>query len=290
MGSAAGRHAAADRADKARNNTMEGGCLANLVKYLLFLTNFLIFGLGLAVCGLGAWVLVDKPSFLNLFEQAKDVCKEACDGFDVTLYTSAAYILVAIAALIVIIAFFGCCGAYKENKCMLGTYFTIILALFIAMVVGAVLGYSGDLEKTIKFPLEEALKKYDDAPGDNQAKGALKTVWNEVQEELKCCGINNVTDWTRNPEQFNFDSPITKPEGCCRKDRNGNALDSNGIKECRESDESTPGNNYYFEGCYTAMKNQVKDNQNILVGVAIGVVVLMFLNMLFSFALCTMVK
>ena len=67
---------------------------------------------------------------------------------------------------------------------MLGTYFTIILALFIAMVVGAVLGYSGDLEKTIKFPLEEALKKYDDAPGDNQAKGALKTVWNEVQEEV----------------------------------------------------------------------------------------------------------
>ena len=66
---------------------------------------------------------------------------------------------------------------------MLGTYFTIILALFIAMVVGAVLGYSGNLEKTIKFPLEEALKKYDDNP-DNQAKGALKTVWNEVQEEV----------------------------------------------------------------------------------------------------------
>jgi len=271
------------------------GCLNKLVKYTLFATNLLIFILGLVVLGLGIWVVVDQPSFFDILDDATKVCDgdPECEEnmkSSISLYASASYILIVISALIVIIAFFGCCGAYKENKCMLGTYFTIILALFIAMVVGAVLGYSGDLEKTIKFPLEEALKKYDDAPGDNQAKGALKTVWNEVQEELKCCGINNVTDWTRNPEQFNFDSPINKPEGCCRKDRNGNALDSNGIKECRESDESAPGNNYYFEGCYTAMKNQVKDNQNILVGVAIGVVVLMFLNMLFSFALCTMVK
>ena len=67
---------------------------------------------------------------------------------------------------------------------MLGTYFTIILALFIAMVVGAVLGYSGNLEDTIKSPLENALNSYDDQPGDNKAKGALKTVWNEVQKEV----------------------------------------------------------------------------------------------------------
>merc|ERR1719192_3109967 len=107
----------------------------------------------------------------------------------ISLYASASYILIVISALIVIVAFFGCCGAYKENKCMLGTYFTIILALFIAMVVGAVLGYSGNLESTIKSPLKNALNSYDDKPGNNPAKGALKTAWNEVQKELKCCGV-----------------------------------------------------------------------------------------------------
>ena len=67
---------------------------------------------------------------------------------------------------------------------MLGTYFTIILALFIAMVAGAVLGYSGDLESTIRDPLLNALNMYDDTPGDSTQKKALKTVWNEVQREV----------------------------------------------------------------------------------------------------------
>jgi hypothetical protein len=27
---------------------------------------------------------------------------------------------------VIVVTFFGCCGAIKENKCMLGTYFTVI--------------------------------------------------------------------------------------------------------------------------------------------------------------------
>jgi len=38
------------------------------------------------------------------------------------------------------------------------------------------------------------------------------------------------------------------------------------------------------------IKDKIDDHQNIVVGVAIGVVVVMFLNMMFSFAMCTMVK
>jgi len=275
------------------------GFLDKLVKYTLFATNLLIFILGLVVLGLGIWVVVAKPSFFEILDEATQVCgdDEKCKEemkASVALYASASYILIVISALIVIISFFGCCGAYKENKCMLGTYFTIILALFIAMVVGAVLGYSGNLESTIKSPLLKALDKYDDTPGENTPKKALKSVWNEVQRELKCCGVDNVKDWTENPDilNFHFTPPINKPEGCCKIDRTDAELNPGEIEECRKSVEAPDAQNakYYFEGCYTAMKNQVKENQNILVGVAIGVVVLMFLNMLFAFALCTMVK
>jgi len=97
---------------------------------------------------------------------------------------------------------------------MLGTYFTIILALFIVMLVGAILGYSGDFEKTIKNPLKKALNEYDDQPGTDDSKQALKSIWNKVQEELKCCGVDGVNDWSSGTG-FNWESNFNKPEGCC---------------------------------------------------------------------------
>lgn len=45
----------------------------------------------------------------------------------ITVYSTAAIILIVVSVIVIIVTFFGCCGAIKENKCMLGTYFTIIL-------------------------------------------------------------------------------------------------------------------------------------------------------------------
>merc|ERR1711935_1023438 len=264
-------------------------CMSSLVKYLLFTTNFLIFALGLAVFGCGIWVLVDQPSFMNLFTQATANLDGLSDNFDITLYTSAAYILLVVSVLVIIIAFFGCCGAWKESKCMLGTYFVLILAMFIVMVVGAVLGYSGDLESIVKSPLEEALAKYNDNP-QNEGMVAYKAAWNEVQAELRCCGVENAADWKL--ADHDFPGSFNKPEGCCKWNMGGTEItDVNEVKACRESSESSEATDprYHFQGCYTLIENTITDNQDIVVGVAIATVVVMFLNMLFAFAMCTMV-
>merc|ERR1711935_50081 len=138
-------------------------CMSSLVKYLLFTTNFLIFALGLAVFGCGIWVLVDQPSFMNLFTQATANLDGLSDNFDITLYTSAAYILLVASVLVIIIAFFGCCGAWKESKCMLGTYFVLILVLLVLVIVGAIMGFTVSLN-AIKEPLENTMKKYKESP------------------------------------------------------------------------------------------------------------------------------
>ena len=68
---------------------------------------------------------------------------------------------------------------------MLATYFTLILAMFIVMVVGVVLGYSGNLENTIRNPLKDALSKYrDDVTEPTDPLYAYKKAWNEVQHEV----------------------------------------------------------------------------------------------------------
>lgn len=277
---------------------MADGCLSNIVKYLLFITNFLIFALAVAVLGCGIWVLVDKPNFLNLFEKAEEAVPDLDGKLDISLYTSAAYIIIVIAVLVAIVSFFGCFGALKESKCMLGTYFVLILALFIVMIVGAVLGYTGDIEESLKGPLNEALTHYKDTAtqADDPTGFAYKQAWNEVQSELKCCAVDNVDDWKRNTNGWESNSPeFNKPEGCCQWMNTTEgwvdiSTNTQAVKDCRSSAMTLPSTKYAFEGCYTSFVSTITDNQQIVVGVAIGVVVVMFLNMLFSFAMCTMVN
>lgn len=257
-----------------------GGCSAKLVKYLLFTSNFLIIVLALAVLGFSIWVLVHKPSFMKLFDEAS---KEYPDvNIDITLYTSAAWILVVVSSLVIIIAFFGCCGAIKMNKCMLGTYFFLILSMFIAMVVGTYLGYTGDLESSIKEPLQKALSKYDPDTDDKKIV-AVRRAWDEVQKGLRCCGIDDYKDW----EDVFKGKDVNKPKGCCGLKRSGEDITSEeNIVTCQKSTET---DTYYFNGCYTAIDDTLSKNQDTILGVTIGAIVIMFLNMLFAFALCTMV-
>ena len=64
------------------------------------------------------------------------------------------------------------------------------------------------------------------------------------------------------------------------------------IQDCREANpnEDDDSVGYYFKGCYTSFKDKMESNQGLVVGLRIAVVVVMFLNILFSFALCMAVK
>ena len=65
--------------------------------------------LGCAILGVGIWVLVDK-NFSKYVDNS--------EHFNM-LYTGA-YVFIAVGVIIMIIGFFGCCGAIRENQCMLG--------------------------------------------------------------------------------------------------------------------------------------------------------------------------
>ena len=85
-----------------------------------------------------------------------------------------------IACAVVLVTFFGCCGAWKVNRCMLGTYFVMILALFICILVGAVIAYTQDLD-FVKSALEETQNQY----GHTDTEGKLITdSWNSFQEDV----------------------------------------------------------------------------------------------------------
>ena len=85
--------------------------------------------------------------------QAKEVVGDDADNLSLNIYTTTTYIFISLSAFVVIVAFFGCCGAWKESKCMLGTYFAFILVLFLMLITGGVLAYAGNLKSSIKAPL-----------------------------------------------------------------------------------------------------------------------------------------
>lgn len=134
--------------------------------------------MGCVVLGIGIFALVDGQALVDILENS---------GGDVTLtvFTSAAVILIVVSIFVVILTFFGCCGAIKENKCMLGTYFTVILVLFIVMIVGAVIGYSQSLSE-VEGALAKSMAKFVDDPEttDDKAKKAITEAWNAVQGDV----------------------------------------------------------------------------------------------------------
>jgi len=265
------------------------GCCANLVKYSLFLTNFLVFVLGCVTLGFGIWIVVDKPSFTDLFENASDVLNDYgadTSGVDIGLYSSAPYILIAVAVIVSLIAFFGCCGAIKENKCMLITYFVIMLAIFIAGIVGVVLTFQGTLEDQIKKPLKDSMDYYKPA-SDATQDVAYRNVWNEIQHELKCCGVDNASDWSVVED---FPSGFNKPEGCCQAIRSTDEPTEAQIEDCRKASPTgdDSASKYYFKGCYTVIVEEIENQQDKIYAASIAIVVVMFLNMLSAFAMCTM--
>ncbi len=65
---------------------------------------------------------------------------------------------------------------------MLGTYFAIILAFFIILIVGAVVGYSQSLVE-LKKPMIDSMAKYNPNDTSTEVK-TLTDAWDKVQTDV----------------------------------------------------------------------------------------------------------
>merc|ERR1719410_300840 len=273
--------------------------IQTMLKFLLIFFNFIIFVVGVVVFGIAVWVIVDAPKFTELFDKTKEVVSPEVDtsALELNIYTSVLYAFLVIAAFFLVVAFFGCCGAWKENKCLLGIYFLIVLTLLIGVMIFGILVYKGDLFDRLETPLYKSLKMYEDNPTgtDEQKmkKEAFKSIWNTVQMEMKCCGVVNADDWRNNVTNPGWTDGKNKPEGCCKwkKDDNGGDKDitsiSSDVAAC-QSTEYTKGaeDMYHFEGCLTKFRNKINENKEIVIWVAIAALLALVATLLVTMAMC----
>jgi len=161
------------------------------VKYLLFGFNLLFSLIGLGLIITGAAVQTKFSAISHIIGDSE---------------LSLAYVLIGIGLIIFIVAFFGCCGAIKENYCMLIT-FTLFIALVFILEVGTIVAgivLKGKISKTVSKGLETSMSKYEKST-------TVQSAWNFIQRQFSCCGAKNYTEW------FQHFKKDLVPNSCCKK-------------------------------------------------------------------------
>jgi len=267
-------------------------CVESLAKWFLLVTNSITFLAALVVLGVSIWILVDQPSFLKVLNVTDDVV----GGFDeLKIYQSATIVLLVVSILVLIVAFFGCCGAAQESRCLLATYFAFDILLLIGTAIAAYFVFTDDLD-SLKKPFMEALKQYDDT-SNNQADKTLVRAWDSFQQDFQCCGVESFKDWSEhNPIFHGPDQSTLYPDTNSKPDYNNkpsnyrwvpeSCCDSTGNQQfCAQHPFSNNG--LYAKGCFQMVVEQIEAHESIVGGIAIGIVVVMVINAIISIYMAT---
>ncbi|XP_048112802.1 tetraspanin-9 isoform X1 [Alosa alosa] len=226
---------------------MARGCLCCL-KYMMFLFNLIFWLCGCGLLGVGIWLSVSQGSFATFSPSFPSL--------------SAANMVIAIGAIVMVTGFLGCLGAIKENKCLLLSFFIVLLVILLAELILLTLFfvYSDKVSENAKQDLKDGLALYN----TNNNIG-LRNAWNIIQAEWKCCGVTGYTDWHEALKEK------VVPDRCCQEH----------YQECGRN--ST--NMFWNRGCYEKVEEWLDDNKNLLWTIAMVILVVQLLGMAFSMTL-----
>ncbi|XP_018581287.1 tetraspanin-2 isoform X1 [Scleropages formosus] len=138
------------------------------VKYLLFIFNFIFWLVGSLVLAVGLWLRFD-PDTTSLLNG---------NGAPETFFIGV-YIVIGAGSLMMLVGFFGCCGAVRESQCLLGSFFTCLLVIFGAEVAAGVFGFLN------KDKIIEELQSFYSESVDENSNSTVATVYHKI---LNCCG------------------------------------------------------------------------------------------------------
>ncbi|XP_026871468.2 tetraspanin-4 [Electrophorus electricus] len=212
------------------------GCLC-CVKYLMFVFNLVFWLGGCGLFGVGVWLSFTQSKFSSLPLSFPSL--------------SAANLLLVAGGVTMVTGFLGCLGALKEQRCLLMTFFVILLLLFLIEVTLILILsiYHRELDQKAKDGLIQSMKNY-------KTNKHLQVSWDNMQTIFKCCGVSNHTDWYNN---MGIDQ---HPESCCRQD----------LGRCHR----------WEEPCYEKAKEFILSNLTSVLGFGVCLGIVQILALAFS--------
>ncbi|EEB16799.1 CD63 antigen, putative [Pediculus humanus corporis] len=214
------------------------------VKYLLFFFNLLFALTGVAILVIGGLLQSVYHNYSQFVNEN---------------FTFLPILIIVTGAVIFIITFFGCCGTVKENHCMISTFASLLLILFVIELVAGIGAFifHNYLKQIIENRMESSLEHYDSEPD-------IKKSWDILHTDLHCCGVNGTADW-------NGKIPLS----CCPI--------VNQDEQCTQADA-------YETGCFEKMYLFINQNSLILAGIAVVVAFIQLVGVLFACCLAHSIR
>lgn len=231
----------------------KNACGTICLKYLIFLFNIIFWLAGGAVLAVGVWTLVEKGDYISLLSS----------GF----YSASAYILIAAGGVVIVTGIIGCCATLREKKSLLIVYLCLLVCIFLLEIIAGVLAYityqelDEDLRQNLKTTMQQKYRQ----PGEERVTQAV----DNLQQEFKCCGSHNYSDWTDNVWIQQNQQAV--PDSCCKTP----------TERCGR--RSHPSNIYKLEGgCIMKLEEFILKQLHILGAVGIGIAFLQLLGIIFT--------
>lgn len=252
------------------------GCGPRMVKYLVFFSNLIFF--------LSGFVLIIVGGI------AQGFFKDNMEFFDGRYQTPAIGIII-LGSIILVVAFFGCCGAYKENVYMLRIFsflmIMILLLEFAAAITVAVM--RPQIKQLVETNMNKSMTNYN-------SSSLVTRTWDDMQKKYRCCGTFNFTDWRDTDYGLNVTGV---PDSCCKTYNPGcgrNKFPT--IKTPIVATNSTtpapspitteaPPTDIYIDGCYEALVDNARSKLGYIIG---GIVLLAALQVIGIWMSCCLIR
>lgn len=209
------------------------------LKTFLISYSLIFWFTGVILLAVGVWGKVSLEPYLHL---------------DTENTTNAPYVLIGTGAIIVIFGLFGCFATCRGSPWMLKLYAMFLTLVFLAELVAGISGFI--FRHEIKGVLQDVMKK---ALNNYNHTDTRSSAVDTIQRKLKCCGLNNYTDWKDMP--YFAENGI--PQSCCKEVSACNPVVLKNI--------TLAGGVVYDGGCFSLVTNTMESNLGIVAGISFGI-------------------
>ncbi|KAK7580410.1 hypothetical protein V9T40_001039 [Parthenolecanium corni] len=226
---------------------------SSLYKYFLFLFNLMFVASSLLLVTVGLIIRGQYQKYREFLDEH---------------FFSLPFLLVCVGIILFVITFFGCCGALQENYCMIWMFSILLGLLFIMETTLGFTAYalSDKAHNILSVSLNDTMHLY------NKSYEITK-VWDTLQVNLHCCGVNTHSDWY--PVLNN-----SLPMSCCEPQTG-----AVGHEVCNESVSTL-----HRSSCLDSLSSIIIENSTTLGAVGIGIALGQVLGVFFSCVLARRIR